>query len=61
MVVQVANILSESLETQEDITFYLDDITPFVRAHIIPDIEMLPEVLEKASRYFDDVHSSILM
>lgn len=61
MVVQVANILSESLETQEDITFYLDDITPFVRAHVIPDIEMLPEVLEKASRYFDDVHSSILM
>ena len=60
MIVYVANILSESLETQEDITPYLDEITPTARALVIPDIDLLPEVFEKASRYFDDVQSSIL-
>ena len=61
MIVRVANILSESLETQEDPALYLDAITPIALSLVIPDTEMLPDVFDKASSYFDDVQSSIFV
>jgi len=61
MVVHVANILSESLETQEDPALYLDAINPSALTSVIPDIKMLPELFKQASSYFDDVQSSILV
>ena len=61
MIVRVANILSESLETQEDPALYLDAITPIALSLVIPDTEMLPDIFDKASSYFDDVQSSIFV
>jgi len=61
MVIHVANIFSESLETQEDPGLYLELINPTALTFVIPDLDMVPEVFEKASSYFDDVQSSILV
>ncbi len=61
MVVHVANILSECLETQEDPELYLELINPTALSLVITDLDSLPDVFEKASSYFDDVQSSILV
>jgi len=61
MLIHVANILSESLETQEDPAMYLDLINPSALEFVLSDLDTLPELFEKASSYFDDVQSSILV
>jgi len=60
-VVLVGNILSESLETQEDPVSNIDAINPAVLKHVLPDVAVLPEIFQKATTYYDDVQSSILV
>lgn len=61
ILVYVSNILSEALETQEDPQIYLDTMEPKALAFALPDTETIPEVFARASSYFEDVQSSILV
>lgn len=61
MIVHVANILSECLETEDDPLLYFELINPTALAFALPDKEALPQIFEQALGYFDDVHSSILV
>jgi len=61
ILVHVSNILSEALETEEDPEPYLEAIDPQALAFAAPDRKALTEIFAKASSYFDDVQSSILV
>ena len=61
VLVHVSNILSEALETEEDPIPYLDTINPQALAFVVPDIGALTEIFARASSYFEDVQSSILV